>query len=273
MALSWFLNPRLNDAPADEVYSLWWNQILTWISCFNFVLLCRYVLWPRWIPPALTFASSAQINQHFWSMLHRHQYALSAIYVVACGIRAIWPRMDGDRCCFYDSSMSLVIVGRSLAMVAELSYCAQLCIALVAMSGRTLTANRLFLLNICAQACCWYSVLTQDQRGHVLEESLWTLTGITVTYQAFKIVITKASPMFSPSFSTPALSFAKAALCAGPIYVAFMLYVDLPMYWGRHAIDRDSGKVFMSLAEGWADVQRCAAVSQKDVCTPWEVVA
>jgi hypothetical protein len=51
-------------------------------------------------------------------------------YVVGCAVRAIWPRIDVERVCFFDSPLSVTLVGRSLATVAELCFAHQLSLVL-----------------------------------------------------------------------------------------------------------------------------------------------
>jgi hypothetical protein len=109
---------------------------------------------------------------------------LALVYAVACATRSILPRYDCDRLCFWEHPLSNVMVGRTLATVAELSFAALVAIAL-ARSAITVRwvqqlATVLFAVNVVAQTCCWYSVITQDQRGHVIEETIWMLSALAV---------------------------------------------------------------------------------------------
>jgi hypothetical protein len=59
----------------------------------------------------------------------QYQYKLrvcAAVYVMACFVRAVWPRIDVERICFFDSILSVTFVGRSLATVAEMCLAWQL---------------------------------------------------------------------------------------------------------------------------------------------------
>ena len=123
----------------------------------------------------------------FWKFISKYHHILALIYVVACGIRSIWPRKDGARICFYDHWISIVFIGRTLATYAELAFCAQLCLALISMTGETDLANILFGSNIIAQSFCWYSVITCDQRDHIIEEIIWMLTGLSLTYTCYNV--------------------------------------------------------------------------------------
>src|SRR5215471_11691252 len=55
----------------------------------------------------------------------RRQLMLSAPFVFGCAFRSIFPRADVQRICVVDSWLSAVAVGRTVAMVAELSFAAQ----------------------------------------------------------------------------------------------------------------------------------------------------
>lgn len=132
---------------------------------------------------------------------------LVLIYVVTCGIRSIWPRKNGDRICFYDHWISIVFIGRTFATYAELACCAQLCLALISMTGETDLANILFVSNIIAQSCCWYSIISRDQRGHTIEEIIWMLTGLPLTYTCYNVDKKK--------LSKNAIKFSKLAVVFG----------------------------------------------------------
>ena len=53
------------------------------------------------------------------------QMVLSAGYVLGCAYRSVFPVYDVQRLCIVDSWLSSVIVGRSVATVAELCFAAQ----------------------------------------------------------------------------------------------------------------------------------------------------
>src|SRR3984885_15614132 len=55
----------------------------------------------------------------------RLQLQLSAIYVFGCAFRSVIPVFDVPRICMFNSWLSSVIVGRSVATCAELCFVAQ----------------------------------------------------------------------------------------------------------------------------------------------------
>ena len=78
-----------------------------------------------------------------------------------------------------DSWASSVLIGRSVATIAELSFAAQW--ALLLRGGALTTGHRLSLhvahaivpLIAIAEINSWYAVLTTRNIGHVAEETLW----------------------------------------------------------------------------------------------------
>jgi hypothetical protein len=243
--------------PADELLSQFWNRMLTIVSLANITWFVGIAMRPRPYP-ALKI-SDEQEWKPFWRYLNRYRLILGMIYVVACAIRSIWPRHDGDRHCFYDTWISVVFLGRSLATIAELSYCAQLCLALVAISGKTATANRLMLANVVAQTCCWYSVITQDQRGHTVEETIWLITGIFLSYFCFNVDSNALA--HHPDDSQTFICWGRIL---GPVYVLFMSLVDVPMYFNRYLMDTSAGKVYQTFEHGLSETLRCMVITGKD---------
>ena len=54
----------------------------------------------------------------------------------------------------------------------------------------------------------------------------------------------------------------------GPIFVAFMCTIDIPMYWHRYHADEARGAEYLSLSEGFVDAMRCRRIDRT-----WEVWA
>jgi hypothetical protein len=193
----------------------------------------------------------------------RLQLLLSAGYVFGCAFRSVMPVFDVPRVCLFDSWLCSVIVGRSIATIAELCFVAQLALMLREISrsagsvtGRIVSAVVVPLIVI-AETCSWYSVLTTSNLGHVIEESLWGFSGVLMVASALAIW----------PRSDAALRRLLAAACAvGTAYVAFMFLVDVPMYWSRWTADEASGRAYLSVAQGVLDISEHWVVSHR-----WEV--
>src|SRR5580700_6138086 len=107
---------------------------------------------------------------------------LAAAYVIGCAFRAVLPRADVQRICLFDTWLSSVMVGRSVATVAELCFAAQWAIVLrmlgrLAHSDMARNISRIVVpLTAVAECCSWYAVITTSYLGNVAENSIWTLT-------------------------------------------------------------------------------------------------
>jgi len=55
---------------------------------------------------------------------------LCAIYVFGCAFRSVLPRADVQRICLFDTWLSSVLIGRSVATLAELCFALQWAIVL-----------------------------------------------------------------------------------------------------------------------------------------------
>ena len=180
----------------------------------------------------------------------RRQLVLSAIYVLGCGFRSILPRGDVQRIVLYDSWLSSVVVGRSVATIAELAFVAQWALLLREIGkGRNSTLSRMALMIVplitIAELCSWYGVLTTNYLGNAIEESIWAMTaGIAVTGFWFA----------RPHYEKAQRAFLNAAIVLGLGYIAYMAAVDVPAYVTRYLEAEAAGAQYLSLAQGFSEV-------------------
>jgi hypothetical protein len=183
--------------------------------------------------------------------LRRWQLGLSAVFVLVCAFRSVFPRADVQRICLHDSWLSSVMVGRSLATVAELCFIGQWAILLHEMGRSTQTrlavivARLLVPLIVVAETFSWYAVLTTSYIGNTVEESIWALSATLGTVSAVAIW---------PRLARSHRPLLGAGILFGLAYVTFMCTVDVPMYMSRWLADQASGRHYLSLAEGLRDV-------------------
>jgi len=181
----------------------------------------------------------------------RLQLLLSAVYVFGCAFRSAFPVFDVPRICLHNSWLSSVIVGRSVATVAELCFVAQWALMLREVSRASGSAVGKFAslavvpLIALAEACSWYSVLTTSNLGHIAEESIWSLSAA--------LMVTSMMVTW-PRCRATRHPILVACCVAGAVYVVFMLLVDVPMYWTRWIADESTGRHYMSIAQGLHDV-------------------
>jgi len=178
------------------------------------------------------------------------QLLLSAVYVFGCGFRAVLPRADVQRIGLYDSWVSCVMVGRSVATVAELCFVAQWALVLHRFSKDAgsrfgvAVAWLLVPMIVVAEVCSWYAVLTTAYLGNAIEESIWAVS--------VSLLILSGVAMW-PRCRPACRPFLAAAMALGIAYVAFMFTVDIPMYLSRWLADEASGRAYLSLGQGIQD--------------------
>jgi hypothetical protein len=196
----------------------------------------------------------------------RLQLLLCAGYVFGCAFRSLLPRADVQRIGLFDSWASSVVIGRSVATVAELCFAAQWALLLHTVARgadcrRTVAiAWVLVPLIAVAEVCSWYGVLTTAYIGNAIEESIWALSALLVIAGC-----TATWPWSRPAYR--AVLAALIVFCA--VYVAFMCTVDIPMYASRWMMDEENGRQYLSLADGlWDASSRWTAAHSWDEWHP-----
>jgi hypothetical protein len=190
----------------------------------------------------------------------RMQVMLSGVYVFGCAFRSVLPVYDIPRLCLFDIWLSSVVVGRSVATVAELAFAGQWALLLhaTATAAQSYFARTVALLLVpliaTAEICSWYAVLTTTNLAHVAENSTWALSALLVTAAMLAIL-----PRCEASRRRVLLAWCMAGLT----YVAFMVLFDVPTYWVRHLADEALGRHYMTLAQGLADVATRRVVSYR----------
>ena len=176
---------------------------------------------------------------------------LSAAYVFGCAFRSILPRADVQRICLFDTWLSSILIGRSVATVAELCFAIQWAIVLRELGRVTHSdiakniAKTIVPLIALAECCSWYAVISTNFLGNVLENSLWTATFGLIAIALARLLVSFRGPV----------QFAIAATAAGIAgYVFFMATLDVPMYFARWQMEIAHGRQFFGLLSGLHDL-------------------
>jgi len=188
------------------------------------------------------------------------QLLLSAMYVLGCAFRSMLPVHDIPRVVLVDSRLSSVMVGRSVATVAELCFAAQW--ALILNRAAVLSDSRfgqavsltIVPLIVLAEGCSWHAVLTTAQRGHVVENSIWGLSAALVVTSMLMIGPHRLADLYPPMI---------AWCVGGAAYVVFIFFFDVPMYWSRWQTDQTNGHHYLRISQGGVDVCRRWVVSYR----------
>lgn len=229
----------------------WWHTLLRMIAVLNLGL---------WSLATLSVTGAGIATHAKADATVYIQLILCAAYVLGCGFRSFLPVHDIPRTVLVDSRLSSVLVGRSVATIAELSFAAQWALILhqVAVSthspiGQAVSIAIVPLIAL-AQGCCWHAVLTTAQRGHVVENSIWGVSAALVVISLLMIGPHRIAEIYPPTI----------LWCIGGIaYVGFMFFFDVPMYWSRWRTDQANKRRYMSISHGLADVRRRWTVSYR----------
>jgi hypothetical protein len=230
--------------PPGEIAS---SGVRTWWTVLCAIAVINACVWHR---KALLVATESGSAAPSVIRIQRWQLLLSAVFVFGCAFRSVFPRGDVQRIGLIDSWLSSVLVGRSVATVAELCFMGQWalllrCAARDVGSPFGVLASRLIIpLIVVAEVCSWVAVLTTCYLGNVVEESLWALSAFLLVVSCL-ILWTRSRAARRP--------FLAAALVLGTLYLAFMCTVDIPMYASRWQADEASGRIYLAIGQGMAD--------------------
>jgi hypothetical protein len=232
------------------------SQWLTWWFVLCAATVINVIAWR--LSERLLTRGKAYLNTDIYAVRRRLLW-LSAVYVIGCGFRSVLPMVDVPRICLHDTWLSRIVVGRSVATVAELAFAAQWALLLreagaAAGSGFVIGVSRLLVpIIIIAELACWFAVLTTNYLSHAIENSLWTL-------EAVLVVLSFASAR--PHLDEKSRYVVDAAIVCGTVYVAFMGSVDVPMYLSRWHAGLAAGHEYLSLREGMIEVLQPCIVTR-----------
>jgi hypothetical protein len=244
MSLEWRARSNLRSTSLAWSNPLaWWWSLLTLVSGVNIAIwfLLYHQLHEQ---PTGGLGGSSGIEL---------MLLLCAAYVFGCAFRSFLPRADVQRICLFDTWLSSVVVGRTVATVAEICFAAQWAIMLYqlgTMTGADTTLNAAWVivpLILIAECFSWYAVLTTHYLGNAIENSIWA-----VAFFAVGIGLCRLLPEFD--------GLVRIVL-AGTIvgiagYLAFLMTVDVPMYLTRWRAEAADGSKRLRPLEGLRDVSR-----------------
>src|SRR6202161_3555986 len=228
MSLEWPARPALLSSRAasrSQFGSLAWSNPLAWwwgmLTLVSGVNVAVWFALYRELPeqPASGSASGTGL-----------MLLLCAGDVFGCAFRSVLPRADVQRICLFDTWLSSVMVGRSVATVAELCFAAQWAVMLYQLGGITGSGTTLNVawvivpLILIAECYSWYAVLTTNYLGNAIENSIWA-----VAFFLIGVALCRLLPEFDGAVRV-VLGISIAGIVA---YLAFLMTIDVPMYLNR----------------------------------------
>jgi hypothetical protein len=223
----------------------WSNPVAWWWGMLSLVSIANIAVWfllHHQLQPTGGLASASGVEV---------MLLLCAGYVFGCAFRSLLPRADVQRICLFDTWLSSVVVGRSVATVAELCFAAQWALILHQLGTMTEAGTALNVawvivpLILIAECCSWYAVLTTNYLGNAIENSIWA-----VAFFLVGIGLCRLLPEFNGSVRV-VLAVAIAGIVA---YLAFLMTIDVPMYLGRWRAEVGDGSKLLRPLEGLRDV-------------------
>ena len=232
--------------------------VLSWWVGMSILGLCNVVLWV--FAYQKLAARQASLLGDMWTY-RRHQWLLAGIYTLGCASRSVVIRSDVKRYSMFDSWITNVMVGRSIATIAEVCFVVQwaLLLHLLAKRSSTKSARRLSWvlvpLIVIAEVASWYAVLTTNRLGNVIEESLWTITaglfllGLGLCYQKVDAAVQK---------------YLKLGFVALVAYIIFMITIDVPNYYSLWVAAEQQQQVYLTIQQGLQDIQNYKVTGRWD---------
>jgi len=217
----------------------WWWAMLTLVSGVN---ITAWVLMYRQLHDV---GSSGRVPGMEVMLL------LSAAYVFGCAFRSLLPRADVQRICLFDTWLSSVAVGRSVATVAEVCFAAQwtmILLQLGTMTGAETAVNAAWLivpLILIAECFSWYAVVTKNYLFNAIENSIWAVAFFIAGVGLCRLL---------PEFDGAVRVVLAISIVGIVLYLAFLMTVDVPMYLKRRRTDVVLGNRLLRPLEGLRDV-------------------
>ena len=218
----------------------WWWGLLTLVSGMNIAA------W-FWLYRELPAQASGGVGASGIQLM----LLLCAAYVFGCAFRSVLPRADVQRICLFDTWLSSVMVGRSVATVAEICFVAQWAIILHqlgTMTGAGTTVNAAWVilpLILIAECLSWYAVLTRNYLGNAIENSLWAVAFFIIGVGLCRLL---------PEFNGLVRVTLGVTIAGIVFYLAFLMTVDVPMYLNRWRTGDADGDKRLKPREGLRDV-------------------
>ena len=247
MSLEW--QARSGSLTWSNPVAVWWG-LLTAVSAVNIAVW--FVLY-RWLlqQPAGGLAGKSSIEL---------MLLLCAGYVFGCAFRSFLPRADVQRICLFDTWLSSVMVGRTVATVAEVCFAVQWAIILYQLgtiTGADTVTNIAWVivpLILIAECFSWYAVLTTHYLYNAIENSIWA-----VVFFLIGVALCRLLPEFNGAVRVVFAIAITGIVC----FLAFLMTVDVPMYLSRWRAEVGDGSKLLRPLEGLRDVSRRWVVTRE----------
>lgn len=234
---------------ARPVSLAWSNPVVRWWGMLSLVSAANIAVWFGLYRQFHEQANGSLSNTSGIGLM----LLLCAAYVFGCAFRSVLPRADVQRICLFDTWLSSVVVGRTVATVAEVCFAAQWAIVLYqlgTMTGAETTVTIAWIivpLIVIAECFSWYAVLTTHYLCNAIENSIWAVVFFLVGIALCRLL---------PEFHGPVRWAFIVAIVGIAAFLAFLMTVDVPMYLNRWRANLAAGGTLLHPLEGLRDVSR-----------------
>src|SRR5882757_71839 len=218
----------------------WWWALLTMVSGAN--IAAWFLMYRQFHEqPTGSLGSTSGIGL---------MLLLSAGYVFGCAFRSFLPRADVQRICLFDTWLSSVVVGRTVATVAEMCFAVQWAMILYQLgtvTGADTTVNAAWIivpLILIAECFSWYAVLTTKYWANAIENSIWAVAFFIVGIGLCRLI---------PEFDGLVRAVFAIAIIGIAGYLAFLMTFDVPMYLRRWRVEVVGRSKFLRPLAGLRD--------------------
>lgn len=233
----------------------WSNPLAWWWSLLSLVSGLNIAAW-FWVyrylhEPQIGIRSASNIE---------FMLVFSAAYVFGCAFRSMLPRADVQRICLFDTWLSSVTVGRSVATVAEVCFAAQWTMILYRLGTMTgtdtavIAAWAIVPLILIAECFSWYAVLTKKFFCNAVENSIWGVCFLIIVIGLCRLL---------PEFDGVARVVLVSAIIGIAGYLVFLATIDIPMYLTRSRAKIAASIRPLSPREGLRDASRRWVVTRE----------
>jgi hypothetical protein len=231
--------------PAQTRSLAWSNPVAWWWAFLSLVSGINIAAW-FWLYRTLQEPATGLASKSGGGLM----LLLCAGYVFGCAFRSFLPRADVQRICLFDTWLSSVTIGRSVATVAEVCFAAQWAILLYwlgTMTGAEATVNAAWVivpLIVIAECFSWHAVLTRNFLGNAIENSIWAVTFLIIAAGLCRLL---------PEFHGEVRAALVVTVLGIAGYLAFLATIDVPMYLARWRHEVANGIRPISPMEGLRD--------------------
>jgi len=194
----------------------------------------------------------------------------ATIFVIVCAYRSIWPRIDVERTCFWNTPLNWVVFGRAAATIAELCWISQISWCIIQLAedleirkdscyNINLISKIVVVLGCIAECCSWTCLSTTDHLFCMCEESLWTIMFFFSSISSWIILKEIRKTAVSTKFSKRVFWILLVFLIA--FVIAQILQVLL--YATRFIKDTHDHVHYMHPGDGLKDMQKCKKTTHK----------